>query len=191
MGSVDHYEIISDLPVNGTDDCEAHPKYWIAALVQMNCEKRVEVKLNKLGFETYLPVQREEHQWSDRKKTIERRVIPMIVFVRIDRKDAEYVRNLSFVHKLITYPGSKDVATPIPDEQINNLKFLLSNAESEVSIVSNMKIGDKVRIIRGTLKGLIGTLFMMNGKTPKVAIRINGLGYASVSISISSIKKIV
>lgn len=31
--------------VNGTNEREAHPKFWIAALVQMNCEKAVD-KLN-------------------------------------------------------------------------------------------------------------------------------------------------
>lgn len=57
------------------------------------------------------------------------------------------------MHKLVTYPGSKEIATPIPDEQINQLKFLLSNAESEVSIISDIKVGDEVQIIKGTLKG--------------------------------------
>ena len=36
---------VSDSFVNGTNDCEAHPKRWIAALVQMNCEKKVAAKL--------------------------------------------------------------------------------------------------------------------------------------------------
>ena len=130
--------------VNGTNDREAHVKFWIAALVQMNCEKKSEAKLNSLGFETYLPIQKEEHQWSDRRKIIDRIVIPMIVFVHVDKEHVQSVRNLSFVHKLIVYPGSKEIVTPIPDEQIDQLRFLLSNAESEVSIISDIKVGDEV-----------------------------------------------
>ena len=177
--------------VNGTNDREAHVKFWIAALVQMNCEKKSEAKLNSLGFETYLPIQKEEHQWSDRRKIIDRIVIPMIVFVHVDKEHVQSVRNLSFVHKLIVYPGSKEIVTPIPDEQIDQLRFLLSNAESEVSIISDIKVGDEVQIIKGTLKGLKGLLCMMNTKTPKIAIRIDSLGYASVSIPMSFIEKIV
>lgn len=54
--------------VNGTNDREAYPKRWVAALVQMNCEKKVASKLNKLGITNYVPIQKEVHQWSDRKK---------------------------------------------------------------------------------------------------------------------------
>ncbi len=190
MGAPNVCQETKDSFVNGTNDREAHPKVWIAALVQMNCEKKSEAKLNNLGFETYLPIQKEERQWSDRRKIIDRIVIPMIVYVRADKGNAQSIRNLSFVHKLITYPGSKEIATPIPDEQINQLKFLLSNAESEVSIISDIKVGDEVQIIKGTLKGFKGVLCMMSTKTPKVAIRIDCLGYASVSIPMSFIEKI-
>ena len=36
--------------VNGTNDREAHPKYWIAVLVQMNTEQKSSTKLTKLGI---------------------------------------------------------------------------------------------------------------------------------------------
>ena len=54
--------------VNGTNDREAHPKRWIAVLVQVNCEKKTATRLGKVGYETYIPTQQEVHQWSDRKK---------------------------------------------------------------------------------------------------------------------------
>ena len=142
--------------VNGTNDREAYPKRWVAALVQMNCEKKVAAKLEQMGVANYVPVQREEHQWSDRKKKIDRVVIPMVVFVRLSQNEEDEFRRLSFILKFITYPGSKELATPIPDEQIEKLKFLLHNADAKVSIVENLKVGDKVRLIRGPMKGLEG-----------------------------------
>ena len=72
--------------VNGTSDREAHPKYWTAVLVQMCTEQKVSTKLNKLGITNYVPTQTEIHQWSDRKKKIERIVIPMVVFVYVDKE---------------------------------------------------------------------------------------------------------
>ena len=43
--------------VNGTNDREACPKRWVAALVRMNCEKKVAAKLDKMGIANYVPVQ--------------------------------------------------------------------------------------------------------------------------------------
>lgn len=168
--------------VNGTNDREAYPKRWFAALVQMNCEKKVAAKLEQMGVANYVPVQREEHQWSDRKKKIDRVVIPMVVFVRLAQNEEDEFRRLSFILKFITYPGSKELATPIPDEQIEKLKFLLHNADAKVSIVENLKVGDKVCLIRGPMKGLEGELSHIEENKPIVAIRIDGLGYACVSV---------
>ncbi len=168
--------------VNGTNDREARPKRWVAALVQMNCEKKVATKLDKLGIENYVAIQTEEHQWSDRKKKINRVVIPMVVFIRLVKDEEDKFRRLSFILKFITYPGSKELATPIPDEQIDKLKFLLHNADAKVSIVENLKVGDKVRLVRGPMKGLEGELSYIEENKPIVAIRIDGLGYACISI---------
>lgn len=181
---------VSDSFVHGINDGEAYPKRWVAALVQMNCEKKVAAKLDKMGIANYVPVQHEEHQWSDRKKKVDRVVIPMVVFVRLAQNEEDEFRKLSFILKFITYPGSKELATPIPDEQIENLKFLLHNADAKVSIVENLKVGDKVRLVRGPMKGLEGELSYVEENKPIVAIRIDGLGYACVSIEKINLEKI-
>lgn len=92
---------VSDSFVNGTNDREAYPKRWVAALVQMNREKKVAAKLDKMGIANYVPVQQEEHQWSDRKKKIDRIVIPMVVFVRLSQDEEDDFRRLSFILKFI------------------------------------------------------------------------------------------
>ncbi len=55
---------------NRTNDREAHPKYWVAALVRMNCERKAASKLDKSGISNYAPIQQEEHQRNDRKNKI-------------------------------------------------------------------------------------------------------------------------
>ena len=168
--------------VNGTNDREAYPKRWIAVLVQVNCEKKTATRLGKVGYETYIPTQQEVHQWSDRKKKVDRLIMPMVFFVRLAQNEEDEFRKLSFILKFITYPGSKELATPIPDEQIEKLKFLLHNADAKVSIIENLKVGDKVRLVRGPMKGLEGELSHIEENKPIVAIRIDGLGYACVSV---------
>ena len=173
--------------VNVTNDREAYPKRWIAVLVQVNCEKKTATRLGKVGYETYIPTQQEVHQWSDRKKKFDRLIMPMVVFVRATVREEEWLRDQSYIHKLLALPGSdedkKKFATPIPDNQIERLKFLLENAESKVTIVSNFKVGDSVRVISGPLKGLEGVVSETDDKSSIVGIRIDGLGYACVKIA--------
>ena len=167
--------------VNGTNDREAYPKRWVAALVHTNCEKKVATKLEKLGIENYVAIQTEEHQWSDRKKKIDRIVIPMVVFVRLAKDEEDEFRRLPFIMKFITYPGAKELATPIPDEQIEQLRFLLEHSESPVTFCNNIEIGDAVRIAKGPLKDFIG--YCCGISNSEIAIHIKLLGYAITRIS--------
>ncbi len=180
--------LCGDSIVNGTTDREAYPKYWIAALVQMCTEQKVSTKLNKLGITNYVPTQTEIHQWSDRKKKVERIVIPMVVFVFVDKDIEKQLRTYSFIYKFISYPGQKEAAI-IPDEQIEHLKFMLNNADSTVEVSNTIyEIGDEIEIVRGPLKGLHGELCYFEKDKPMIGVYLELLGYACVNINISDIK---
>ena len=182
--------LCGDSIVNGTTAREAHPKRWIAVLVQMCTEKKVGEKLSKLDIENYIPIQQEIHQWSDRKKKIDRIVIPMVVFIHTDEKTEKQIRNFSFIYKILSYPGHKETAV-IPDVQIERLKFMLKHAESEVQLSEKLfSIGETVRIARGPLKGLEGELCYVTEDKPMVAIRIECLGYACVNVSKADIESV-
>lgn len=172
--------------VDGTNDREAYPKRWVAALVHTNCEKKVATKLKKLGIENYVAIQTEEHQWSDRKKKIDRIVIPMVVFVRLAKEEEDEFRRLPFIMKFITYPGAEELATPIPDEQIEQLKLWLEKAESPVTFCSHIEIGDAVRIVNGSLKGFKG--YCCGVSNSEVAIHLDMLGYATTYVPIANIE---
>lgn len=193
MGTDNLFQKMGESFVNGTNDREAYPKRWIAVLVQMNCEKKASTLLNKSGCETYIPIQQEIHQWSDRKKKVNRLIIPMVVFVRATVSEEEWLRNQSYIFKLIALPGSnedkRNFATPIPDYQIERLKFMLENAETEITIVSNLEVGDTVRVIFGPLRGLEGVVCESDDKHSIVGVLIDILGYACVKIPKSYLEK--
>ena len=183
------FESGSKSVVTVTTDREAHPKRWIAALVQMCTEKKVGERLTKLGVENYVPTQTEIRQWSDRKKKVERVVIPMVVFVHTDEKTERSLRMQSFIRKILTYPG-QTAAAVIPNDQIDRLKFMLRQSDSPVEMMEqNLQVGDKVQIIRGALQGLEGKLCKCIPEKTMVAIRIESLGYACVSVSIEDIER--
>ena len=180
----------STSPAHGTDDREAHPKHWVAALVQVRSEKAVGKKLQGLNIENYVPTQWEIHQWSDRKKKVERVVIPLIVFVHADKATIKRLILHPFIHKLVSYPGQNAPAI-IPDEQLEKLRFMLHHSDRPVEMKEHVfKTGDRVRIVRGPLKDLEGELCRVESGKPMVAIQIECLGYACVNIDKSDIENI-
>ena len=181
---------VTTSPVRVTDDREAHPKHWVAALVQVRSEKAVSKKLKDLNIDNYVPTQWEIHQWSDRKKRVERVIIPLIVFVHADMATIKRLIYHPFIHKLVTYPGQRTPAI-IPDEQVEKLKFMLRQSEMPVEMQERIfRTGDHVRIVRGPLKDLEGELCRVESGKPIVAIQIECLGYACVNIDSSDIESI-
>lgn len=173
--------------VNGTDDREAHPKYWVATLVQVRSEKAVGKKLDGLKIENYVPTQKEIHQWSDRKKKVERVIIPLVVFVHADKATIKRLITYTFIHKVLSYPGT-NIPALIPDIQIETLKFMLKQSEALVEMRHTVfKTGDYVRVVRGPLKDLEGELCRVESDKSAVAVQIEGLGFACVNIDRSDL----
>ena len=55
---------------NGTGEGVACLKRWYVAHVRIHHEKKVAEYLGKMVIETFVPVQQEIHQWSDRRKLV-------------------------------------------------------------------------------------------------------------------------
>lgn len=176
--------------VNVTDEHVVHPKHWVAALVQLRCEKTASKKLNALGIANYVPIQSEIHQWSDRRKKVERVVIPMIVFIHAEMEEIKKLVYHSFIHKLLTFPGQKTPAI-IPDSQIENLKFMLGQSESSVEMREYVFItGDRVRIISGPLKGIEGELCRVEARKTMLSVQIDCLGYACIDVEAGEVERV-
>ena len=173
-----------------TNEGGAYPKYWTAIIVKINTEKKVAEKLESLGIQTYVPVQTEWHKWSDRRKKINRIVMPMVLFVRIDKVNEKKLLSYSFIYKFITYPGERKPAV-IPDKQIDTLKFMLNQSDIKVDFKDcTFELGSDVRIVRGPLRGLCGKLRYFDQDKPTVGINMDLFGHACVSINKCDIEKI-
>lgn len=82
------------LPADVTGRSVAHHKRWLVALVRISHEKKTSERLSKMGIENFLPVQQEVHQWSDRRKVVERVLLPMMIFVHVDMYEQKEVLTL-------------------------------------------------------------------------------------------------
>ncbi|MBP1652940.1 MAG: NusG antitermination factor, partial [Bacteroidetes bacterium] len=62
---------------------EKSQNFWYAVYTKPRWEKKVAESLIRKQVETYCPINRVTHQWSDRKKVVEEPLFKSYVFVRI------------------------------------------------------------------------------------------------------------
>lgn len=179
---------------------------WFIAVVTPNTETACRDKLKKqfeknkdMDFESYVPIQRELHEWpsTGKRHWVDRKICPCYLFIQCDR-DTRYT--ISCQAKFILHFvmdrtrrdkfGKADFAM-IPHKQMLDFQRMVGDAETPVSIdATRLKVGSKVRVKSGRLAGLEGFLAQEpNGKT-KLAIRINMLGYATTEIPIELLEEV-
>ncbi len=167
----------------GTDGREARSKFWIAAYTRPKSEKKASSLLNHIGIETYLPLQTEVRQWSDRKKKMDVVIIPNIIFAYIEESDIMAIRQNHLISKILSIPGCKKPAH-IPTDQIERLKFMLKESDYPVSFRNiDFKKSDTVMVVRGKLKGLTGIVERISENRAILIVLIDLLGGAMVEIN--------
>lgn len=78
----------------------------------------------------------------------------------------------------------------IPDEQMARFRFMLDYSEEAICMNSSpLARGEKVRVVKGPLTGLVGELVNVDGKS-KIAVRLNMLGCACVNMPIGYVEAI-
>lgn len=171
-------------------------RYWFIAVVKNNTEKSVAEKFKKMGIECYVPIQKEYRIWKGgRKAVVDRIIIPTIVFVYCSA--AERISILPFVNRFMTDQalettnGNKRLAV-VPDDQIRRLQFMVGNSDTPVTFSSaSYKIGDRVRVIRGKLAGLEGTVRVLDNNHSEIIIGLDFLGNARLTIEAINIEPIL
>ncbi|MCR5180756.1 MAG: UpxY family transcription antiterminator [Bacteroidaceae bacterium] len=178
-------------PVSVTDERVARPSVWVAALVKTHSERRVSEQLESLSFQTLVAQQEEIHQWSDRKKKVQRIVISNIVFVKSPKERFDELKRYTFVRGLLSNPGQR-VPAIIPDEQMSTLRYMLGQSDTPVMLDSarQFHLGGKVRVVRGSLRGLEGVVCRYREGDVHVGVQIPILGIAHIRIASNDIEEI-
>lgn len=134
---------------------------WFAVQVMSLHEKKVAAMLAYKGYEQFLPVQKTTSKWSDRTKVLERPLFPNYVFCRMDRGSARAVLATPGVVRIVGFGGKP---YPVRDEEILAIQRLVS-AGCEAVAVAQPKIGERVRVLEGPLKGITGTLTRIKNRS--------------------------
>ena len=135
---------------------------WFAVQTRARHEKVVAQRLTEKGIDTFLPLVRQLHRWSDRQKTVELPLFGCYVFVKLAPGNQERQRVL-MVDGTLKLVGTMGEGTSIPDEQIDAIRTLVEQG-LPYSSHPFLKIGQRVRIRSGALNGVEGVLVSRSGE---------------------------
>ncbi len=129
---------------------------WFAVRTRSRHEKKVAQQTLEKGIHTFLPVSREVHRWSDRRKAVEVPLFPCYVFVRIPATGEARLPVLRAVG-VVEFVGVQGKGIAIPEKQIADIQRLV---EQQVPFAPHpyLNVGERVRIKGGSLDGVEGIL---------------------------------
>ena len=164
--------------------------YWFVAIVNHNSEKQASEKLTRIGVDNYLPTQTEIRVWRNgRKSRVDRIVIPATIFVHCTEEKRKEIVGLPYIFRFMTNKvGTSKESTNkplavIPDSEIERLKFMLGQSDVPVEITEvPFKKGNNVRVIRGSLVGLVGKVIDINNARSELIVELEFFGCARLLI---------
>ena len=165
---------------------------WHALYVRSRSEKKVLSQLEERGMEAYLPLVTKVKQWSDRRKKIEEPLFKSYVFVRSNAKEYLPILNVYGVMRFVMFEKE---AVVVPDNQIVAIKRFVEDYEHgeeyKMQNKEELKVGQKVRIINGPMKDLVGTLETICNKRHLI-VYINVVGqYIPVHLSRAKVEPVI
>jgi len=139
-----------------------HHYKWHAIYTRSRSENKLYEELLKKGVDCYLPLKKELHVWSDRKKWVESPLFASYVFVRVSNKEYHEAIKSTWAVRYVSFGGK---AVSIPESQIEGLRLMLADSDRNVELTTrNFKKGDRVEVTSGPLKGVLGELLQIRGQ---------------------------
>lgn len=131
-------------------------KKWLVFYTKARWEKKVKSYLEKFGYETYLPLHKVLRQWSDRKKKVEVPLFNSYIFVKEHESKIPDILKIPGIAWNIRHNGKPAVLRE--DELKIIQRFIDTGLLIETQVVRDLKIGDRVEVVDGPLKGVTGLL---------------------------------
>lgn len=145
---------------------------WYPVCTLPRAEKKAYEALLQKGIQAYLPLVRQQKQWSDRKKWVYEPLIKSYLFVLINEQEQADVLMTRGIARFIYF--SNKIAT-IPAPQVDDLKLLLATSfELEVTH-EDVQPGEKIVIKAGPLKGLTGEMIAYRSQK-QLVLRLDSMG---------------
>ena len=124
---------------------------WYAVYTRSRHEKAVAEELWQREIESFLPFREVVSQWKDRRKSVQFPLFPGYLFAHFSVRERRL--HILKVPSVVRIIGFNNEPLPIPDEQIQAVKTLVFST-LPYDPHPYVTTGDRVRIIRGPLRGL-------------------------------------
>jgi transcription termination/antitermination protein NusG len=161
---------------------------WYAVTTKSRQEKVVASMLEYLEVPNFLPLVNEERRWSDRKQMIAMPLFQGYVFVRITTS-CEFQLRVQKVPGVVDFVRARGGPLAIPDREIEDVRAVLSHGVA-CSPHPFLKVGDRVRVVRGPLAGIEGTL-VRSGSQSKLVISVEMIQRSvSVDVALSAVEPV-
>ena len=162
--------------------------HWFVGCVRSCQEKNVAEALRRRSVEHYLPVRREVHRWSDRRKVVECLVLPRYVFIRCS--EAERKALLAAESRIMRFLSSEGVPSVVRDEEMEAFRMMVEKGSGAVRVSERpLSAGDRVRVLSGPLAGLECELVEV-GAGRCLAVRLGTFGTATMDLELETVERI-
>lgn len=158
---------------------------WHIAVVKTIPYRRSASILRKLGYSFYLPLQKQLHYWSDRKRWVDVPIMSPYIFLFT----SEYERKLLFdTCNFFRFLRTEGRLATAGESEIEKIKLLCDQTKNFRIESSPIRKGEMVTIIHGPLTGMQGYAVQENGKH-RFLVHIPSLEkFASVDIDCGSLR---
>ena len=132
---------------------------WYAVQVHARKEAFVSTQLESHGLECFLPLYKSVRKWSDRVKEVQCPLFPSYLFSRFEYQSRRPVVMTPGVLQVV---GNGRTAIPVPDEEINAIRTAVASGLAHQPW-PYIEVGERVRLVYGSLSGLEGILINFKG----------------------------
>ncbi len=127
---------------------------WWAVYTQHQHEKSVAEMLTAKGFEVFLPLHESMRRWKDRQKVLSLPLFPCYVFVRGELSRRLQVVTTPGIHMVLSRGENIEV---VPENEIDAIRRAVQGSY-RIEPHPFLRIGERVRVTRGSLEGVEGIL---------------------------------
>lgn len=144
---------------------------WFVLYTKANFEIKVAQGIKDLGIKSYCPVYTQIKQYSDRKKKVEKPLLPSYVLAKLSEQDRPKVFSIPGVVRYLFWLGKP---AEVREEEITLLKRNLNGNYDKV-LISKLTKGEKYDIPFGPFKGQEGRV--LNISKNKLRFELPSLGF--------------
>jgi transcriptional antiterminator RfaH len=150
--------------------------HWYALYTHSRAEKKVHEQMQAAGIEVYLPLKRELHQWSDRKKWVESPIINSYIFARFCENSLNQAYQFRGIVAFVNNHGKPAIIT---NAEMDAMKRTVENKLAFTIEQNTLRKGETIRMTSGPLEGIEGEVMEVKGQT-RLHLRVTQIGYSLV-----------